>query len=407
MFGGTLGGIAVGTLGLGVSISPLMLSMGAWSACARRRACCWERRRRGPLLARGGRAALVPNAEPGSLNSWLIWPALGLLLAAGFLPMILESGAVVRSFRQFPSLWRARSGTPRATEDMLAPRVWMPLVLASVAAIFLTGLLAFGIKPIVMLIALAVTLSLAVSSARATGETDFGQAGPVGTLGLIATISHGPVSGIIGGSVGLGMTSQISQTLWALRAGRQLGASPRAQIGGQLLGMVVGAIVTVPVYYAIASSYGIGNERMPAVAGLTWKATAEAMRGVSALPRGRRRGAARSGDGVRADVAGPHSGRPLSTVRRDHRRRLSCSRFVYARGFRGRTAGAGLSKAFRGRGLDDTSMLAVAAGGMAGESSSASSSRPSCWSACSETPIVRASVPKGKRPARARRTGRD
>jgi len=53
----------------------------------------------------------------------------------------------------------------------------------------------------------------------------------------------------------------------------------------QVLGVVVGAAVSVPVYEVIASSYGLGTEAMPAVAAVSWKATAEAMQGLSALPR--------------------------------------------------------------------------------------------------------------------------
>ena len=115
------------------------------------------------------------------------------------------------------------------------------------------GWLVFGVNPLVMLFGLALALLLANVAARATGETDFSPGGPVGTIGVMATASRGTVSGLLAGTLCMGMTSQTSQTLWAFRAGHRLGASPRAQVGAQILGVIVGAIVTIPVYAVIAS----------------------------------------------------------------------------------------------------------------------------------------------------------
>ena len=89
---------------------------------------------------------------------------------------------------------------------------------------------------------------------------------------------------MMGGSLSMGVTSQTSQMLWAFRAGRLLGASPRAQVVAQIAGMLVGAIVTVPVYAVIVSTYGLGTEKMPATSALSWKATAEMLHGLNALP---------------------------------------------------------------------------------------------------------------------------
>src|SRR5437764_2814215 len=91
--GGTVGGVAAGTLTLGISWSPVMASTGilmgvraaasmalggliAWAALAP------------PLLARH----VVPDATFMSVSSWMVWPALGLLIAGSFIPLFLELG---------------------------------------------------------------------------------------------------------------------------------------------------------------------------------------------------------------------------------------------------------------------------------------------------------------------------
>jgi uncharacterized oligopeptide transporter (OPT) family protein len=171
----------------------------------------------------------------------------------------------------------------------------------------------------------------------------------------------------MGGSVAMGMTSQTSQMLWAFRAGRHLGASPRSQIGAQILGVLVGAIVTVPVYLVIVSSYGLGTETMPATAALSWRATAEMMRGLGALPR----------LGGAAALVGLGAGAVLTLLGRVRIGRYLPTAAAIGVGFLlpfsltlaaviGALLALGAQRLFRG--ADQQSMLAIAAGGMAGES---------------------------------------
>jgi uncharacterized oligopeptide transporter (OPT) family protein len=319
-----------------------------------------------PWLFHGG---VVAKAEGGAFNSWLVWPSLGLMLSGSLLPLLLDGGAVVRAIRQLAFVRRASTTTPQAPGDGLAPRVWGVLLAASVAIILAVGWSTFGVNPLVMALAIVLAVVLANVSARATGETDFSPAGPVGTISLMALANRGTVSGGMAGSVSMGTTSQTSQTLWAFRAGQHLGASPRAQIGAQLLGVVVGAVVTVPVYIVIATAYGIGNETMPAVSVLSWKATAEAMQGLAALPRW-------AGS---AGVIAVAAGAGLTLLGRSRIGRVLPSAAAIGVGFMlpfsvsltafvGALLALGAQRLFRDRGFEQASLLALAAGAMAGES---------------------------------------
>jgi uncharacterized oligopeptide transporter (OPT) family protein len=247
--------------------------------------------------------------------------------------------------------------------------LWGALLAVCVTVVLLVGWLAFAIHPLVMLGSLALALVLANIAARATGETDFSPGGPVGTIGLMAVAHRGTVGGAMAGSLSMGMTSQTSQTLWAFRAGHLLGASPRAQIAAQIMGVVVGAAVTVPVYAVIASTYGIANEKMPAVVALSFKATAEAMQGIAALPKW----------GGAAGVIALGIGAALTVLGRTRFGRLLPSAASIGVGFMlpfsltpaafvGALLALAAQRLFRGRGLDQASMLALAAGTMAGES---------------------------------------
>ena len=367
MIGGTWLGVAAAALSLGVSYSPLMLATGAMvgmrGAAGMLLGALMARVVCAPWLSRSG---IVASTD---FNSWLVWPALGMLLSGSLLPLLLDGGAVVRAFRQLALIGRPSTAVAQGRDQGLAPWSWGVLVLASVAVIVVIGGLAFAISPLVALVAIVLGLALANIAARATGETDFSPGGSVGTIGLMAIANRGTTPGVMSGSLCMGVTAQTSQTLWSFRAGHHLGASPRAQIIAQLLGVLVGAGVTVPVYAVVVSSYGIGNERMPAVVALSWKATAEAMQGVAALPPwGGVAGLVALGIGAVLTLLGrARVGRFLpsaASIGVGFMLPFSLAPTAFA----GALLALGAQRLFRDRGLDQATMLALAAGAMAGES---------------------------------------
>jgi len=54
----------------------------------------------------------------------------------------------------------------------------------------------------------------------------------------------------------------------------------------QMIGVVVGAVVAVPVFMIVKEAWGLGTEELPAVAGVVWASLARLVSaGWSALPR--------------------------------------------------------------------------------------------------------------------------
>jgi uncharacterized oligopeptide transporter (OPT) family protein len=76
-------------------------------------------------------------------------------------------------------------------------------------------------------------------------------------------------------------------SLWSLKAGQELGASPRWQALGLLVGTAAGAALAVPAYLLLARLHGIGTAALPVPGALPWRAVAEAAAGgLAALPHG-------------------------------------------------------------------------------------------------------------------------
>jgi uncharacterized oligopeptide transporter (OPT) family protein len=223
-------------------------------------------------------AGIVREATFGAFTSWLVWPALGLLAAGSFAPLLLDVGALRRSFRDLAALARGGATGSLGAEPearSVGAKVLVGLLLSSVVTLMVVGKIVFGIGPAVSLI-FVVLMNI---SARATGETDVGPVGPMGLLTLGVFARAGTTGAMMMGSVSCGSSSQACQTLWAFRAGHRLGASPRAQVVAQLLGAVVGAAVVVPVYLLVVKAYGLGTEAMPAAPAQSWRAVSEAARG--------------------------------------------------------------------------------------------------------------------------------
>jgi putative OPT family oligopeptide transporter len=284
----SLGGVSLAALTVGMSWSPMMVSSGVMMGV-----------RTSASMVLGGAIAwvglapwlvgthVVKEASYAACVGWLVWPGLGLLLAASFVPLILDWRSIVRALGDFAALRRRRvagGGLPEGS-DAAATRLAGPALLVAAAAIVLVGRKVFGLSPLVALIALAAALLLSVVSSRATGETDMAPVGPMGTLIQVLFSAYGPILSILIGSVSMGTSSQAAQTLWAFKAGQQVRGTPGAQLQAQLLGAVVGALIVVPVYLVIVKAYGLGTESLPAPSAMSWKATAEAMRGgLAALP---------------------------------------------------------------------------------------------------------------------------
>jgi len=102
----------------------------------------------------------------------------------------------------------------------------------------------------------------------------------------LATGAAGPAA-VGAGSVTASAAAQTGVSLWSFRSGLELGATPRIQALGMLLGAAVGAAVAVPAYLLLLGAHGLGSEALPAPGAVPWRALAEAMgSGLAGVPSG-------------------------------------------------------------------------------------------------------------------------
>jgi uncharacterized oligopeptide transporter (OPT) family protein len=260
----SLAGSAAAAFTIGIGWSPMMIGAGlvtgwrisistlggavlAWLIAA-------------PWLVKHGYAV----ADYQALQQWLLWPGVALIVgsAAAALPPVLLAAA---------SVMGARRGGRRVSRAALAVIACAALVVVVLARQL------FGLHPAWSIAALAFSVVGMEVCGRAAGATDFA---PVGTMAQMAQIAgalfglHAPASDIAASSIVAADAAQSTQALWAMRAGEDLRASPRHQLVGLVAGCISGAILCVPLYQLLATTYGIGGERLPAPSAQVWRSVA-------------------------------------------------------------------------------------------------------------------------------------
>ena len=319
-----LGGVAAGALTLGLSASPLLISTGVLVgprvaiSMALGAAVAWA-----GLAPAAVRAGLVAEAGYASLVPILLWPGLALLVGGAFTTLALAWPSFRRSTGDLRTALGRRGAGSAGTggRSLLGVGVGASL-LAAVGVATAIGSLAFGLPPMLLLGLLPIAAVLSAACGRAAGETDQAPAGQVGAVVQLAVGSAGVVPSLGGGALVTGMATQAAQTLWALKAGQRLGASPRAQVLAQLVGALLGAAVVVPVFALVCAAYPLGSEHLPAPGALAWKATAEAAVGAATFNRPNRapRHRPRRRPGHRPHP--PRAPPPLAALRHGHGNRV-------------------------------------------------------------------------------------
>lgn len=245
---------------------------------------------------RGWAPGPVGNWTNGS-RGWLVWVSLAVMLAdsivslAGIVLEPLIRAAILRSQRQRPRRPRRSSyqrlpeedrpssssstlssaGLPDDPEPDALPKDLVPTavvlwgLLLSGALCIASIRLIFGFVPLyATAVAFALALLLSVMGVRALGQTDLNPVSGISKLtqllfALIVPASNPAAVAInlVAGAVSEAGAQQAGDIMQDLKTGHLVGAAPRAQFYGQLIGSAVGAVVSACVYRLYAAVYAL------------------------------------------------------------------------------------------------------------------------------------------------------
>jgi putative OPT family oligopeptide transporter len=222
----------------------------------------------------------------GSMVRWLLWPGVAMMVTAALTSVGLAWRSVARAFRH-----PLGGGDDPAAHGVARWVVATLLVFAMAFAVIMQVVL-FDIPAWLAGVGVLLTFVLAMVAARVTGETDIT---PIGAMGKVTQLFFGVMApggvtaNLMAANVTGGAASQCADLLQDLRSGTMVGASPRHQAMGQVLGVMSGAVAGSAAYLLlIPDPEGmLFTDEWAAPAVATWAAVAEVFaHGVGAMPEG-------------------------------------------------------------------------------------------------------------------------
>ena len=236
-----------------------------------------------PLIALfGGDAVIFPGTKPissmppGDLwGNYIKYIGAGAVAAGGMISLIKTFPLIIRTFKQaMASMSKKHSGSTLRTEQDLP----MPLLLGTIVviAVLIWLVPTFPVNPVGALIVVIFGFFFASVSSRMVGligssnNPVSGMAiatliiatlvlkatGTTGTTGMVGAVAIGGIICIVAAIAG--------DTSQDLKSGFIVGATPKKQQIGELLGVVVSALSVGFVLYLLNEAWGYGTKALPA-----------------------------------------------------------------------------------------------------------------------------------------------
>jgi putative OPT family oligopeptide transporter len=206
-----------------------------------------------PWLLRHG--LIAPDAKRVDILLTVMWPAVGMLVAAGIAGLVLRWRMLLKSFR---GLTAARG------EAFDLPLRWVGTGIAvSAVALLVVQRLFFGTPVWQSVIAILLALPLGLVALRVLGETNWG---PISTMVNLVQAVFGVVApgDLRASMVSSGITGAVAAESEGLmqdfKAGWMIGSTPRILTYMQLMAVPVGALALAVMYPLIRDTYGIVGE---------------------------------------------------------------------------------------------------------------------------------------------------
>ena len=236
------------------------------------------------------RAGDIKTASFRGISTWSLWIGVPMMVTSGLLLFFMNWKSVARAFGTLTAFLSRKAPAKDPMADIEVPGSW-----------FITGFCILGLSAIVLAhqlfhvqywmgaVAVLATFFLVVVAARAVGETDVTPTGPLSKITQLTFGALAPgniTTNLMTANISAGACSQAGELLTDLKSGYLLGANPRRQFIAQLIGMLAGSLMVVPVYFILIPTPDLlGTEKWPAPAARVWRGVAELLsKGVHALP---------------------------------------------------------------------------------------------------------------------------
>lgn len=242
---------------------------------------------------------LIQISRAEIVNQWSLWWGVTMMVVGAMVGLFAKPEIFTSAFKKF---FARKSETVPDRNDVLG-RIELPLWMSwvgvpifSVIGAWITHdffgvpwLLSFIALPLIFLLTVICTNSMALTSWTPTGSlskiTQF-------TMGAIDRAN--PASNLIPAGMTAEIASNAANLLSDIKPGYMLGAKPRQQAIGHVIGIFSGALASVPLFFllflpksaeGVRSASTIISEEFPMPSAIQWKGVADLItNGLSSLP---------------------------------------------------------------------------------------------------------------------------
>ncbi len=259
-------GVDFRTLGLRLTLDAAMLGVGALMGIRIASSCLLGALLNfallGPIMIQRGEIAprlgldgkLVPLSRVEILNQWSLWWGIVMMVVAALVGLCAKP----EIFKGWSRLIR-REKSPQDHQDVLA-HIEVPLWISylgipifSILGVWTTHTF-FGVPWLFSLISLALVYLLTVICINSMALTSWI---PTSGLSKITQFSmgaldrHNPATNLIPAGMSAEVASSAASLLSDIKPGYMLGAKPRQQVWGHLIGIFAGTLACIPVFFLL------------------------------------------------------------------------------------------------------------------------------------------------------------
>ncbi len=235
-----------------------------------------------PILIQKG---IITEVGFRGITMWSLWGGVAMMTASSLFAFFSKPRAILAAFTSF----RPQKDAQGEVKDDPLRDIELPM------KVFMIGIPVVGAVTVWMahaffdvsiwlgILAIPLVFVFTLIAAHSTALTAITPTGALGKLTQLtyAALAPGNTStNLMTAGITGEVASNASNLLMDIKPGYMLGAKPRQQAIGHVLGIFAGGLVCTPIFYFALFRGNIdvfGTERMPMIAAMIWKAVAEVL----------------------------------------------------------------------------------------------------------------------------------
>ncbi|MBI4822069.1 MAG: OPT/YSL family transporter [Deltaproteobacteria bacterium] len=218
-----------------------------------------------------------------AITFWALWGGVAMMTTASLFAFFSKPQILISAFRGLAGKKDASKGSDVLKDIELPMKVFVIGIPVLGTIVVLLAHFFFDVSLVLGAIAIPMIFIFTLIAVNSTALTSIT---PTGALGKLTQLTYGVLApgNIKTNLMTAGITGEVaghaSNLLMDIKPGYMLGAKPRQQAVGHALGIMAGAMVSVPVFYLVFLRNGPANlitDQYPMPAASIWKAVAEAL----------------------------------------------------------------------------------------------------------------------------------